>query len=150
MKVFRLCREEEIKQILNNQSCENVGSYCSNSEKNSHNYNEDVKYLHFFKKKSDLLYLNTFVGRYICIYDIPDEMLSKFYGYGNYRDYIRFVTLNKVEEFAVPSKLIKFDYLKSVSVITQNIDFEDFFEDDNLTGFIKEVYSNQLSRNQII
>ena len=48
MKVFRLCREEEIKQILKNQSCEKVGSYCSNSEKNSHNYNEDVKYLHFF------------------------------------------------------------------------------------------------------
>ena len=59
MKVFRLCREDEVKQILNSKSFENVGNYCRNSERNSHNYNEDVRYLHFFKNKSDLLYLNT-------------------------------------------------------------------------------------------
>ena len=71
-------------------------------------------------------------------------MILSVHGYGNYRDYVRFTTLIKVEEFAIPSKLIKFDYLKSVYKIIKNIDFEDFFEDENLTDFIKEVYSNQL------
>lgn len=140
MKVFRLCREEEVKQILNSKSFENVGNYCRNSERNSHNYNEDVRYLHFFKNKSDLLYLNTLANRFICVYDIPKELLSSYYGHGKYRDYIRFVTLNKVEEFAIPAASIRFDYLNSIIKIIKDIDFEDMYENPNLSGLTQEIY----------
>lgn len=140
MKVFRLCREDEVKQILNSKSFENVGNYCRNSERNSHKYNEDVRYLHFFKNKSDLLYLNTLANRFICVYDIPKELLSSYYGHGKYRDYIRFVTLNKVEEFAIPAASIRFDYLNSIIKIIKDIDFEDMYENPNLSGLTQEIY----------
>ena len=140
MKVFRLCREDEVKQILNSKSFENVGNYCRNSERNSHNYNEDVRYLHFFKNKSDLLYLNTLANRFICVYDIPKEFLSSYYGHGKYRDYIRFVTLNKVEEFAIPAASIRFDYLNLIVKIIKDIDFEDMYENPNLSGLTQEIY----------
>lgn len=141
MKVFRLCRENEVKQILDTKSFEYIGNYCRNSEKNSHIYNENIKYLHFFKNKSDLLYLNTLTNRFICVYNIPKEILSMYSGYGKYRDYIRFITLNKVEEFAVPSSIIKFDYLSSISKIVKDIDFEDMCENPNLSGFIQQIYN---------
>ena len=140
MKVFRLCREDEVKQILNSKSFENVGNYCRNSERNSHKYNEDVRYLHFFKNKFDLLYLNTLANRFICVYDIPKELLSSYYGHGKYRDYIRFVTLNKVEEFAIPADSIRFDYLNSIIKIIKDIDFEDMYENPNLLGLTQEIY----------
>ena len=145
MEVFRLCREDEIQQILDNQSFDKVGNFCRNSEKNSHLYNEEIKYMHFFKKKSDLLYLNTLKGRFICIYNIPRELLSKHFGYGKYLDYIEFSTLNKVEEFAIPSENMRFEYLKSVNKIIKDIDFEDMYETPKLTDFIKETYNSDLN-----
>ena len=33
MKVFRLCRENEVRQILDTNSFDNGGNYCRNSEK---------------------------------------------------------------------------------------------------------------------
>lgn len=145
MIVFRLCREDEVQQILDKQSFEKVGSLCKSSDKNSHAYNENVKYMHFFAKKSDLLYLNTLKGRFICEYNIPDTVLANHYGLGKYLDYINFSEMNKVEEFAIPSRDIRFDYLESINKITKDIDYEDMFEDSNLKGFVQEVYNRDFN-----
>lgn len=145
MIVFRLCKEDEVQQILDKQSFEKAGSLCQNSDKNSHAYNENVKYMHFFAKKSDLLYLNTLKGRFICEYNIPDTVLANHYGLGKYLDYINFSEMNKVEEFAIPSRDIRFDYLESINKITKDIDYEDMFEDSNLKGFVQEVYNSDLN-----
>ena len=143
MIVYRLCREDEIQQILNSQSFSEVGNFCrNNSERNTHHYDENIKYLHFFKTKTDLLYLNTLKGRYICVYDIPEELLLKHYGLGKYRDYVRFAHLNQVEEFAIPTNLIKFDYLQSIDRIIKDIDVEDFYEETQ--GHLEEVYCKAL------
>ena len=131
---------------MNNNEFENIGNYCRSSERNSHRYNEDIKYLHFFKKQEDLLYLNTLTNRFICVYDIPDELLSRYHGYGKYRDYIRFVTLNEVEEFAIPSKFVKFDYLLTISKIIRDIEVEDMLENSNLDGITQKVYNRKMNR----
>ena len=47
MKVFRLCRKDEVLQILTQRSLENLGKYGVNNKKNTHTYNEKIKYLHF-------------------------------------------------------------------------------------------------------
>ena len=146
MRVFRLCRENEVKKILGSNEFEDIGNYCRNSEKNTHRYDEDIKYLHFFKKQEDLLYLNTLASRFICVYDIPSDLLSRYHGYGKYRDYIKFVTLNEVEEFAIPSKLIKFEYLLTISRIISDIDIEDMLENSNLDGITQKVYNRKMNR----
>ena len=150
MRVFRLCREEEIQQILDKKSFENVGNYCTSGKKNSHTYDETKKYLHFFKKKSDLLYLNTLKDRFICVYNIPETVLLKHFGYGKYLDYIQFETLNDVEEFAIPCENIQFDYLESINKIIKDIDFEDMFENPKLKGYLKEVYNSENNYEKII
>ena len=150
MKVFRLCKEDEIHQILDKKSFENVGNYCSNSEKNSHSYNENKRFLHFFQKKSDLLYLNTLKGRFICVYNIPETVLLNHFGYGKYLDYVQFETLNDVEEFAIPNENIRFDYLQSINKIIKDIDFEDMFENPNLKGYLQEVYNSENNYEKII
>ncbi len=149
MKVYRLCRRDEVEEILDNYSFDNVGNYCRNSEKNSHIYDESIKYLHFFKQKTDLLYLNTLVGRFICVYDIPENLLSKYCGYGKYRDYIKFSKLVDVEEIAIPSQYIKFDFLENIFEITRNIEFEDLYEDSSLAGLVSEIYNNKSNEDSI-
>lgn len=149
MKVYRLCRKLEVEQILNNESFNEVGNFCRNSERNSHNYDESIKYLHFFKQKTDLLYLNTLSGRFICTYDIPEELLSKHYGVGSYRDYIRFVYLNQVEEYAIPSRLLNFDYIQTIDEIVHDMDVEDFYKEDSTKKCVKRIYSKQPHPNQV-
>ena len=58
MYVYRICDKEEIDIIFNYKSFKLVGDYGSKYIKNqiernvnNHNYDENEKYLHFFKKK---------------------------------------------------------------------------------------------------
>ena len=58
MKVYRLCNESEIESILTNKDFKNAGHNCNNNpHKNTHQYIQGKKYLHFFKKKNSLLYI---------------------------------------------------------------------------------------------
>ncbi len=150
MKVYRLCRENEVNQILNNQFFDNIGSFYSNFGCNIHNYDKDKRYLHFFKSKASLLYLNTLKNRYICVYDIPNRLLQKYLGKGKYRDLINFAELVEVEEYAIPSKLLKFKYLQSIDKIIEYIDVDEFLEDDSLCDFVENVYNKELSAGMTI
>ena len=144
MKVFRLCREDEVRQIMNTNSFENVGSYYSNNGCNIHTYLPDKKYLHFFTKKSDLLYLRSMKGRYICEYEIPQWLCDTHTGIGKYWDYVDFCELIEVKELAIPTDCIKMNYLKSINKIVKDIDYEDIIENPNLTEFTQEIYAKEV------
>lgn len=77
MNVYRLCRKDEIDKILTDKDFKHVGAcFQTDTKKNNFQYVDGVKYLHFFKDESSLLFLNTLKGRFICGYDIPDGILA--------------------------------------------------------------------------
>ena len=141
MKVYRLCRKEEIISILKNQNFDGVGQECIQDETiNTHKYKNDKKYLHFFPKFDDLLYLNTTEGHYICIYDIEDEILEQTKGIGKYVDFIKFMNLVDIEEYAIETSSLDIKNLLCVFKIEKFIDYEDLWFDHSLKGFIRPVY----------
>lgn len=148
MKVYRLCRKNEIDRILGSKNFEDVGDAFQNSDKNTHNYIPNEKYMHFFKDKSGLLYLNTLKDRYICVYDIPNEILDKHSGKGKYLNFIAFSFYDEVTEYAIPSKLINFNYLKSIEKIIKDIDYEDFYQDENLNGFVDNIFESDINNKE--
>lgn len=143
MKVYRLCRKDEFQNILKEKSFKNVGGYYSDFGCNKHTYQNDKKYLHFFITKSDILYLKSLNGRYICEYEIPKKICEKFIGTGKYWDFINFCELVEVKELAIPINCLKFDYLISVNKIIKDIDFEDMIDNINLVGYLQKVYNNE-------
>ena len=141
MKVYRLCRKEEIISILKNQNFDGVGQECIQDETiNTHKYKNDKKYLHFFPKFDDLLYLNTTEDNYICTYDIPDSILDKTKGIGKYVDFIKFMNLVDIEEYAIETSSLDLKNLLCVFKIEKFIDYEDLWFDRSLKGFIRPVY----------
>lgn len=141
MKVFRSCQKDEADTILTEHSCNNAGQCFKSSLKSSHIYNDNIKYLHFFKNATDILYLDTSPDRCICVYDIPEHILFEYQGIGKYTDFVSFKHLTYVEEFAIPSSEVKFDYLQSVNAITSQIDYEDMIENPTLIGLTAEIYN---------
>lgn len=149
MEVFRLCQQDEIKKILIQKSFVGVGqTYQNNYELNSHDYRANVKYLHFFKNKIDLLYLNTAAGRFICTYDIPEELLKQSAGQGKYKDYIAFKTLCYVDEYAIPVNNLKFEHLQSVNKIIKDFDFEDIHE--NPREYFQTIYQREKTQTRTL
>ena len=125
MKVFRLCDNYEIETLANFKNPKLLGKTCKiDHKKNTHLYKESVKYMHFFPDEFALLYLSPDKGKHVCVYDIPDEILEKHKGTGNYADFINFEKIHKVTEYAIPSDQIKLDYLKQIYLITEDIDFD--------------------------
>ena len=149
MLVYRICDEDEIDSILGKHSFENVGGYGSRYIKrqktkniNNHDYNENEKYLHFFKDKGSICYMSTNKGRYICVYDIPKAILNESYGIGKYWECFNFSYLEDVEEYAIKTKYLKFDYLVKVDRIYKYIDAEDYLYDHSLDGHLDPIYDN--------
>ena len=136
MQVFRLCSPEEFESILENRNFEYVGQeFQINPQKNTHQYLSNVKYLHFFKDEISLLYLAGCKGDYIFVYDIPDEILSTSSGCGFYFDFINFSSISKATEYAIDTKKIKFEYIKRIYSIIQDLDFDYVPE-------VSEIYNN--------
>jgi len=149
MLVYRICDKEEIDSILKDKSFDNVGSFGSKYIKkqkekgtNNHVYDDNEKYLHFFKDKGSICYMSTKVGRCICIYDIPEDILNESYGIGKYWEYIDFSYLEDVEEYAIKTKYLKFDYLVKVDRVYKYIDAEDYLYDHSLDGHLDPIYDN--------
>lgn len=142
MIVYRVCKEDEINLIFANKDFLDVGSNFSCSEISTHKYNENKKYLHFFQKKDSILYLGVLKGRYICTYDIPEDILECHRGIGYYYNYFNYRNLNAVEEYAIETDLIKMSFLKSVGYIKEDIDFDDFIDDYDTANFIDVIYDS--------
>ena len=124
MLVYRVCSENEINYIVNNKNFNNIGRniYCGLYGKtlaNTHKYDELGYYMHFFKDYSSIYLLECNVGDYICTYNIPLSLLNKYSGQGIYNVLVNGLPESfEVCEYAIPSKLISFEYLVSVEKIT--------------------------------
>ena len=128
MKVFRLCDKEEYDSILENKNFTSVGSkFVIDPKKNTHQYLPDTKYIHFFKKPMSLLYLSLLKGKYICVYNIPENILQQYEGTGLYLDFVFFRTLHEISEYAIPNNIVEFNYLEKAFLINEDIDFDEFY-----------------------
>ena len=153
MIVYRLSNKNEVDEILSNKNFNNVGSFFEiDKKKNNHKYNSNKKYLHFFRDKYSLLFLNMKKGEFICTYNIPDDILKEKSGYGAYLNFVTFKEVVPVPEFAVESELITFDYLVKIDKIIKDIEHEDFLFNEKLTNLIDNIYNkdNENQNEQIL
>lgn len=143
MLVYRICKKDEIDNILNNKTFVNLGNNYNYFCINNHNYNENKKYLHFFLNLDSILYLRTLKDRYLCIYDIDDNILNKNKGLGYYLNYISYSTLDEVIEFRLENKEINFDNLKQIYYINKYIDYEEFLDNFDISKFSDIIYNTK-------
>lgn len=140
MLVYRVCDIEEIAIILKERSLSKIGQYHSIDKRmNTHEYKKDKKYIHFFKTFGDILYFDSEKRKYVCIYDINEEILENSKGIGYYLDRSFYHKIDEVEEFAIESDLIKFKDLKQIDEIVDVILFEDYL-DNNYQDKITTIY----------
>lgn len=132
MLLYRLCKEEEISKILTTKKITVVGKYCQNTHKlNTHVYQKNQKYLHFFLEEYEIINLNPKKDKYICTYDIPKELVDQYLGFGYYRSIFDLESLNKIKECAIPCELIVFSNLLKVEKIKEYLDIESYLNDIN-------------------
>lgn len=145
MLVYRICKKDEIDMIFNDRNFKNVGKVCKiNDNINTHVYKNNKKYIHFFKNKDSIFYLNTTKEMYVCTYDIPIYLLETHYGVGFYLDKFNFRNLEKVSEYAIENESISFNYLLRIEKILEYIDIDDYMHDD-ISSKIETIYlSNQM------
>lgn len=153
MLVYRLCKKDEITSILDDGTFANAGGICENdSKRNTHNYEPGKRYVHFFSSITDLLFLFLERNRYICVYDIPEDILEKGKGTGYYLDYVFFEKLCSCEEYAIPVDEMQVPFLKEVRVITETVDYDEIMTSLPLDDFSKTIYekgeSKRLLNNQ--
>ena len=152
MLVYRVCQEKELNEIMSNESFDTVGRhYSANPLKNTHNYKDDKKYLHFFKDLDSVFYCSTSCGNYICTYDIPDNILAESKGKGYFLDRFAFKHVQEAEEYAITTDNLSSDYLTKVELIKESMDVEDYLFDeisDKLTT-IYEKEKNKTLKKQL-
>ena len=150
MRVYRLCNEDEIEFILRDRNFESIGHKCQNdSTKNTHQYMQNVNYMHFFENEMSLLYLYPSKGKIICVYDIPDEILSSSRGRGLYLDFINFEDMQEVNEYAIESDKVKFKHLETIYRVDQDLDFDYVPKTDELYDGLSVVYDFQSLKSKI-
>ena len=143
MLVYRICNNNEISKILTNKSLNEIGKkYHTNKLINTHNYKNNIKYIHFYKDFNSIFYLNTNKNFYICTYNIPDNILDNCIGIGYYLDREFLRNIENVYEYAIDSKLVLFDYLLKIDKITDNIDFDDYIYNSYLDK-LETIYLKQ-------
>ena len=87
-----------------------------NDGMNTHNYQKGINYLHFFHFYEDVIqYISNMPscyyggGCYIATYNIPDEILQKFIGFGFYPEHLH--SLIPVLEYAIPYSELKNEFI---------------------------------------
>ncbi len=147
MIVYRLCNEEEGTKILNGEDFQNIGKpFTKRITANDFNYLEGEKYLHFFKRKDNIFYLRIREGKYICTYDIPDDILKTSEGTGRYHNYIYSHIIDEVPEYAINCKLLKPEYIVKIERLLVHITPDDFFEDMDLNDYVETMYEKAPSQ----
>ena len=108
MIVFRYLAETELRDILQ-KNTSNIGGNFLRTNSNSFKYREDEKYIHFFKKATDIEHIRKVHNKdslntcfYYCAFDIPivQLILSAGKGYYETSGYDTFYTTAR--EFAIP------------------------------------------------
>ena len=146
MIVYRVCSQEEITNVLEEESFANVGTEGKDliavqqqRNVNNHEYNFQKKYLHFYKDKISMFYMKT-ENTYLCTYNIPDDILEPREKEGYYLDLANYRKIVRVPEYAIENSLLDFNYLEKVEYINEYIDIDDYYTDKNLTDSINVVY----------
>lgn len=147
MLVYRLCHKDEIDKILGTKTFNDVGKrFETNPKVNTHKYDVTKIYLHFFKERACLAYLNLRENRFICTYDIPNEILNDAYGTGYYLDYCNFERLDSCDEYAIPREDLSFTYLQDVRIILTDIDVDDYLGDEIIDESTRVIYERGKSK----
>lgn len=150
MKVFRLCNKEEIDKINKCADFNLLGkSYQEDSVKNTHKYDREKRYMHFFKDEISVLFLSPRKGKFICEYDIPDDILKESEGYGNYADFVNFAKILRVPEYAIPSEKMKKEFLKRVYLIKEDLDFDYFPKREEIARRLLCVFDFSKTRKEV-
>ena len=129
MLVYRVAHYKEVQNILLFKSFRFVGDYEREYNKsNTHYYEWNKRYLHFFDNLDNINYLHLNEGNCVCTYDIPEDILDKHRGHGIYMDYINFEHAVFVDEYAVPTSKLKYEYLVDIKQLLDCVDYEDYIE----------------------
>ena len=149
MLVYRLCKVDEVNKLLDERNIESIGVPASvfineQQTKNisSHEYNYHLSYLHFFKDLSSIFYFYT-EEKFLCTYDIPEEILNNHAGKGFYQNYINYNRIEAVDEYAIPVSELSFQYLNKIDKITEFIDYDDYLYDPTLSEDLKPIYKKE-------
>ena len=153
MMVYRLCSKDEVDKILKTKSYDNVGTlgkvYIKEKgevDLNTHSYEENKYYMHFFPEFDNLFYLPLEKDMYICYYDIPKEILDTSFGYGEYKDYFILSIPRKVLEYSMETSNLKYEYLEQIDHIKENIPVDEYFVDESLSDFLETLYTKEKSK----
>ena len=140
MVVFRICDKEEIDKIFSSDDYFDFGTsgsyFIEKNEIRQLNYNKydpSKKYLHFFKLKEGIEHCEPLKGRYVCIYNIPDDILKQSRGRGIYKNLHIMADRLDLDEYAIESAKLNKSYLIRIELLTQTIDYRDkdfMFTDD--------------------
>ena len=128
MLVYRVCSKSEIIKLINNKSFDEIGSKYENIQNNNHSYIPNIFYMHFFKNKEDIFYLRNTLKRFICTFDIDENLLEEYKGIGKYINKIDVRKDDYVIEYAIPSKLISLINLKSIEVLPLNFNYYNYLD----------------------
>ena len=149
MLVYRVSSQKEIDKLFQNRDIKDIGNYCTKTDVNNHEYEENSKYIHFFKEKSSIFHF-LLRGKYICEYDIPNEILEKYEGVGYYHNYYGFKSMVEVVEYAVKCCELDFNYLNKVEYSKEELEPEYYLDDPNLLKFVQSVYNKEKEKKLIL
>lgn len=140
MKLYRLCNKTEVELIFKERNFINVGHECYDNHTCTHRYKYGINYMHFFDNEINLLYMNPSKEKYVCIYNVPVEILENSLGKGMYLDFINLKNIEKVDEYAIESEKIRFEYLKMVYSINNMVDFDYVPDKDEIYSYFNILY----------
>ena len=142
MIVYRVCKKDEFECLVNGIAFDGLGTYFDfdTSKLNSHEYVEHRNYLHFFKDIASVTFLGELKDNYLCYYDIPEDILEQYRGIGYYNEPGLIYRKFDLIEYAIPSELIKYEYLIGIDKIKIEIEMDDYFDDPSLHEYVEMVY----------
>lgn len=115
-KVYRYVTETELEYMKYQPY--RLGAYFPNENSNTFRYNENTRYLHFFKNKKSIAHVKAlYKGKidekfYICTFNIPFSKLIFHGGLGFYGSYNE--CWKSAIEFAIPAREFDSSWLVSV------------------------------------
>ena len=157
MLVYRVCSQDEINRIFQNDDFSEIGclgedfiKYQKIRDINNHKYNPKELYLHFFDDIWSIIYWKAIKNNYICTYDIPEDILTNSFGIGKYLNpSSESDNCSCVSEYAIESNKIKKEYLIRVELIINDIDFTDYDEyPDILDDYLEVIYEREPKKYQ--
>ena len=148
MIVYRMCSQKEVDKILEKHYFDKIG--CKREidpHLNTHQYQKGIYYMHFFLAEDSLFYSYLPINYCICTYDIPDDLVNKYFGFGYYpnregKKKGNYYQLETVKECAIPSQFIYFDYLKSVDILNGYPIYEDYLN-GTFSYFLDSYYEKE-------